>query len=223
MREQSARRQLTKTNDNEHQKAPKSATFARARRPRRLMPLWIRSAMRYKGIRAAMAGKAEDCGLSSVSPVSLVLTAPQVRRYLGISERRLYKLRKSGEILGEQLHGHWLIPKVAFFDRFGWPPGERTATLAAEPDHESPEHDTAALEEAMLKQPFPELMTPKQVEEHYGIFAGRIREACKLWRDGDRINGLQSFFDKNRFKVRPRWIDEWLERISDGPVSDHAA
>lgn len=70
---------------------------------------------------------------STIGAERLVLTADEARRYLNVSETRIYQMLASGEIEAEQIGRTWFIPKDPFFRRFGNPAPASTTMVDHEP------------------------------------------------------------------------------------------
>ncbi len=125
----------------------------------------------------------------------LVLTPDQARRYLGISDRSLYRMLKDGTIRAERLRGQWFIPKRPFFERFGqppeladsisekrpWPDGSGGSILSPELEMNAKNTDRAseiqeaATESAPEAASKPALITPNAVARIYGVKARLVR------------------------------------------------
>jgi len=64
---------------------------------------------------------------------SLVLTVRQVMEYLDLSMPSVYAALYRRDFPAEKVGGIWLIKKVPFFERFGWPRGRRPKNLGPAP------------------------------------------------------------------------------------------
>lgn len=150
----------------------------------------------------------------------LVLTVAQVRRYLGLSLTSIYRALAKGEIPAERVGGSWLIPKVAFFSKFGGidiadsPLDEidgLSSTEAVAPDLTSDENMPPV--ESMLRSiemNGKEYVTPK--------------EAAKLLHCTDRYvrethcaNGDLRYWKKDReYFIELQSIYEFIDRSTQG-------
>lgn len=138
--------------------------------------------------------------LTQPTTEALVLTPEQARRYLGVSDRSLYRMLKRGIIAAERLGGQWFIPKQPFFERFGWPSSEKAESvdrtmgsptiplrldgdmtrpgpsrMQNERTEEANALDGSTGEPAARVDSFPLLISPNAVERIYGVKAKLVR------------------------------------------------
>lgn len=164
--------------------------------------------------------------------------------YLDLSMPSVYAALYRGDFPAEKVGGIWLIRKVPFFDRFGWPNGRRPKNLAPA-SCPATDHAASLKEGGRIIGPCPlpdasgalivpsgrssaqQRGMPKFRDDPGWLSAAQVAAqlGCRRRYVCDRLVGDRLIrFEKHGkiYRFRQEWVDDYRRSVTHLPASDVA-